>query len=104
MKKEKTDLLEKEIDKLQNSQEEEDIERVNNMKKEIQEIEDKRVMMNARRFFAKSQLEGERTTKFCCSMNCKMKSRAQFKEVHVKETNERGEETVRIVKKQSLVE
>ena len=48
MEKEKTDLLESEIDKLQNSQEEEDIEQVNNMKKELQDIEDERDMMNAR--------------------------------------------------------
>ena len=33
-----------------------------------------------------------------------MKSKAQFEEVHVKETDERGEETVRVVKKQSSVE
>ena len=33
-----------------------------------------------------------------------MKRNGQFEEVHVKETNERGEETVRIVKKQSSVE
>ena len=33
-----------------------------------------------------------------------MKNRAQFEEVHMKETNERGEETVRVVKKQSSVE
>ena len=41
--------------------------------------------------------------RFFCSMNRKMKSKAQFDKVHVKERNERGEETVRIVKKQSSV-
>ena len=74
------------------------------MKKELQEVEDERDMMNARKYLAKNQLEGERPTKFFCTMNCKMKNRAQFEEVHVKETNERGEETVREVKKQSSVE
>ena len=74
------------------------------MKKELQEIEDEKDMMNARRYFVKNQLEGERSTRFFCSMNRKMKNKAQFKEVHVKETNERGEETVRIVEKQSPVE
>ena len=49
MKKEKTDLLESEIDKLQNSQEEKDIERVNNMKKELHKIEDEKDMMNPRK-------------------------------------------------------
>ena len=37
-------------------------------------------------------------------MNRKMKSRAQFEEVHMKEKNERGEEVIRVVKKQSSVE
>ena len=74
------------------------------MKKELEEIEDEKDMMNARRYLAKSQLEGERPTKFFCSMNRKMKSKAQFEEVHVKERNERGEETVRFIKKQSSVE
>ena len=74
------------------------------MKKELQEIEDEKDITNARRYFAKNQLEGERLTRFFCSMNRKMKSKAQFEEVHVKERNERGEETVRIFKKQSSVE
>ena len=104
MEKEKTSLLESEIDKLQNSQAEEDIERVNNMKKELQEIEDEKDMTSPRRYLVKNQLEGERPTKFFCSMNHKMKSKAQFEEVHVKERNERGEETMRLVKKQSSVE
>ena len=46
--REKTSLLESEIDRLQNSLEEKDIESVNNMKKELQEVEDKRDMMSAR--------------------------------------------------------
>ena len=53
--KEKTSLLESEIDKLQNSQEEKDIECVNNMKKELQEVEDERDMMNARKYLEKNQ-------------------------------------------------
>ena len=58
----------------------------------------------ARKHFAKNNLEGERPTQFFCSMNKKMKSRAQFEEVHIKEKNERGEETIRVVTKQSSVE
>ena len=65
--KEKTDNLESEIDRLQNSQDEDDIVRVNNMKKELQDIEVEREMMSARKFFAKNQLEGERPTRFFCS-------------------------------------
>ena len=97
--KEKTDNLESEIDRLQNSQDEDDIERVNNMKKELQDIEDEREMTSARKYFAKNQLEGKRPTRFFCSMNRKMKARAQFEEIHLKEKNERGEEVVRVVKK-----
>ena len=97
--KEETDNLESEIDRLHNSQDEDDIERVNNMKKELQDIEDEREMTSA-----KNQLEGERPTRFFCSMNRKMKARAQFEEIHIKEKNERGEEVVRVVKKQSSVE
>ena len=33
-----------------------------------------------------------------------MKSRAQFEEVHVREKDDRGEDTIRVVKKQSSVE
>ena len=64
-------------------------------------MEDERDMMNARKYLAKNQLEGERPTKFFCAVNRKMKSRAQFEEVHVKEKNDRGEETVKVVRKQS---
>ena len=85
--KERMSNLEREIDKLQKPQAEEDIKRVNNMKEELQNIEDERELISARRYFAKNQLEGERPTRFFCSMNKKMKSRAQFEEIHVKEKN-----------------
>ena len=65
--KEKTDNLESEMDRLQNSLEE-DIERVNNMKKELQDIEDEKEMISARRYFAKNQPEGGRQTRFFHSM------------------------------------
>ena len=78
-------MLESEIDKLQNSREEKDIERVNNMKKVLQEVEDERDMLSARKYLAKNNLEGERPTKFFCMMNHKMKSKAQFEEVHIKD-------------------
>ena len=102
--KEKTSNLESEIDKLQNSQVEEDIKRVNDMKEELQNIEYERELESERRYFAKNNLEGERPTRIFCSMNKKMKSRAQFEEIHVKEKNERGKEVTRTVKKQSSVE
>ena len=85
--KERMSNLESEIYMLQNSQAEEDIKRVNNMKEELQNIEDKREWISARRYFVKNQLEGERPTRFFCSRNKKMKSKAQFEEIQVKEKN-----------------
>ena len=77
---------------------------MNILKDELQEMENKKDMLNANKYFAKCQLEGERPTKFFCNMNKKMKARAQFKEVYVKELDEKGEEKIRIVNEQSAVE
>ena len=63
-------------------------------------MEDESEMENARRYFAKNNLEGERPTRFFCSMNKKMKSKAQFETVHVKEENEKWEEVIGVVTKQ----
>ena len=89
---------------MQNSVNRDNVERVNILKEELQRLEDQKDMMNARKYLAKKQLEGERPTKFFCNMNRKMKSRAQFEEVHVREKDGRGEETVRVVRKKSSVE
>ena len=51
-------------------------------------------MLNARRYLTKNQLEGERPTKFFCNMNKKMKNKAQFEEVHIRERDEKGEERI----------
>ena len=88
--KEKMEKIESEIDSIQNSTNEKDVERVNILKEELQELEDQKDIMNARKYLAKNQLEGERPTKFFCSMNKKMNAKTQFKEVHVKERDERG--------------
>ena len=80
------------------------MEHVNILKEELQGLEDQKDMMDARKYLAKNQLEGERPTRFFCSMNRKMKSKAQFEEVHVIEKDDRGEDTVRIVKRKSSVE
>ena len=91
--------LENEIDSMQNSVDKNEVERVTILKEELQGLEDQKDMMNARKYLAKNQLEGERPTKFFCNMNRKMKSKAQFEEVHVREKDDRGEDTVRVVKK-----
>ena len=67
-------------------------------------MEDAREVKNARRYFAKNNLEGERPTKFFCSLSKKLKSKAQFKTLHVKEVGDNGEEVIREVTKQNEVE
>ena len=74
------------------------------LKKDLQDLEDERDEENARRYFSKSNLEGERPTKFFCSMNKKIKDEAQFEVLHVKETDENGNKTVREITKQTEVE
>ena len=93
-------LIENKID----SENPEDIEVVRNLKKEVQNIEDERDLPAARRYFAKAQLEGEKPTKFFCSMNKKRKEKAQFEELHVVEKKPNGHEEVRVVKEQKEVE
>ena len=74
------------------------------LKEEVQNTEDEHELESAQRYFAKNNLEGERLNQFFCSMYKKMKSKAQFEEVHVREKNERGEKVIRVVTKQSSVE
>ena len=74
------------------------------LKEELQEMENKKDMLNANRYLAKCQLEGERPTKFFCNMNKKMKAKAQFEEIHVKERDENGDERIIIVKEKCAVE
>ena len=102
--KEKISKLESELDRLQNSNKEEDIKRVEFLKEEVQNIKDEHELLSARRYFAKRNLESEKPTKFFCSMNKKTKSKPQFKDLHVLEVNARGEEEIRVVMKQGLLE
>ena len=60
--KEKMRKLESEIDSMQNSVDKDEVERVNILKKELQGLKDQKDMINARRYLAKNQLEGERPT------------------------------------------
>ena len=71
------------------------------LEEELQDLEDEKDKKNTRRYFAKNNLKGERPTKFFCSMNKKMKDKAQFEVLHVKETDENGNETVKEITKQT---
>ena len=86
---EKKESIESEIDKT----------RIDELKEELQKIDDECDLESARRYFTKNNLEGERPTKFFCSMNKKTSKKYQFETLNVKETNERGEETIRVVTK-----
>ena len=61
----KTKELNELIEQKANSIEQEDIEIVEVLKREVQEIEDERDMALARKQFAKIQLEGEKPSKIC---------------------------------------
>ena len=92
------------IDEKAESVELEDIEMVNFWKLEVQSIEDERNMVAARRSFEKWQLEGEKPTRFFCSMNKKFQEKAQFDEIILEELNEDGKEITRVVKDQEEIE
>ena len=60
------------------------MERVEVLKNEHQTLEDERENENDMRYFAKNNLEGERPTKFFCSLSKKLRSKAQFETLYVK--------------------
>ena len=96
--------LESEIDRIQNSSNAKEREKLDELKEDLQKLKDERELENARRYFAKNNLEGGRPTKFFCSINKKLKNKAQFEKLHVWEIDEDGEESIREVTKQSEVE
>ena len=56
----------------------------------------------ARKQFAKVQLEGEKPSKFFCSMNKKRIAKAQFEELHITEKDDRGVERVKVISEQEI--
>ena len=98
--KELNDLIEQKI----NSDVQEDMDMVEVLKQEVQDIDVKRDMAAARKYFTKMQLEGEKPTKFFCNLNKKRLAKAQFKELHVVEKNKEGKEEVRVVTEQREIE
>ena len=96
----KTEELNRKIDEKAESVEPEDIEIVNYWKLEVQNVEDERNMVAARMSFEKWQLEGQKPTRYFCSMNKKFHEKAHFEEIILEELNEDGKETTRVVKDQ----
>ena len=77
----KTEDLNRKIDEKAESVEPEDIEMVNYWKLEVQNVEDERNMVAARRSFEKWHLEGKKPTRHFCNMNMKFQEKAQFEEI-----------------------
>ena len=50
------------------------------------------------------QLEGEKPTKFFCNLNKELYEKAQFEELHIIEKKQGGEEQVKVITDQKLVE
>ena len=73
------------------------------MKQEVQDLEDEHEMSIARKSFVRMQMEGEKPTRFFCKMNRKFLAKAQFVEVHLEEVDEKGKETIRIVREQEII-
>ena len=85
--------IEKRIEEIQNSNSEEDNLELEKCKTELQALLDDRDTEEARKTLAKYNLEGERPTKLFCSLNKKIKNKAQFEVLHVIETDHEGKET-----------
>ena len=100
----KTEELNRKIDEKAGSIEPEDIEMVNFFKLEVQNIEDEKDMAAARKSFERMQLEGEKPTRYFCSMNKKFQEKAQFEEIILEEVDESGKETTRVVRDQEEIE
>ena len=100
----KTEELNDLIEQKANSIEQDNIEMVEVLKKEVQEIEDERNMAVVRKQFAKIQLEGEKPSRFFCNLNKKRLAKAQFEELHIVEKDSEVRETVRVITEQKSIE
>ena len=66
-------------------------------------MEVKKEMANARTQFAKMELEGEKPSKFFCSMNKKQVEKVQFYEVHKIEKDNNGKVTTKVIRDQNAL-
>ena len=57
----------------------------------------------ARKQFAKMQLEGEKPSKFFCSLNKKRLAKAQLEELHIVEKDSEGKEKVKVITEQRSI-
>ena len=59
-------MINDKIEELINSDDPDDMKKVNLLKEEAQELDDERQENTAKKYFAKLQLEGEKPSKFFC--------------------------------------
>ena len=95
--------LRQQIDKVQDSKEDDDIQRFQLLTKVVQDIEDSDEMESTTQMLAKYNLEGERPTRFFCSMNKKCRKTAQFCTLIWKVVNELGNEVEETLHKQGEI-
>ena len=100
----KSRMINDKIEELINSDDLDDMRKVNLLKEEVQELDNERQESTARKYFAKLQLEGEKPMKFFCKMNKKQMEKAQFEELHIVEKMVGGEEQTKIITEQKTVE
>ena len=72
----KSKMINDKIEELINSDDPDDMKKVNLLKEEAQELEDERQENTAKKYFAKLQLEGEKPSNFFCRMNKKQMEKA----------------------------
>ena len=60
--------------------------------------------MAVRKSYEKMQLEGEKRTRYFCSMNKRFQEKAQFEDIILELVNENGKETTRVVRDQEEIE
>ena len=96
--------LSQQIDELQDSVEEAHIQRFQILTKVVQDLEDSEELESATQMLAKYNLEGERPTRFFCSMNKKRRKTAQFTTLIRKTVDEQGNEVEETLTEQSRIE
>ena len=96
--------LESKIDNIQNSVGVNDSDQLETLRQCLEDLDIKEDEEAARKLMAKYKLEGEKTTKFFYKMSRKMKNKAQFDTLLVKEVDQNGIEHEREITKQSSID
>ena len=98
-----TNSMKRQIEKIQNSNEEEDVYKVDILKKFLQDLIDHEDNEAAIQMLAKYHLEGEKPTKFFCAIMKKNKKTAQFCSLVNTTVDGEGKELEEILEEQSVI-